>query len=106
MARKSRGAVIRPYKLYRGTRTGAEEFVVDTDGLSFGIIFGECEAGYFIAIPQFGVCVPAVKPDDAFYNYERLHNCKNQLVKDNAKTLAEAIMAYFELIGEANEGES
>lgn len=96
MAAKSRGTEIRPYTLYKGSRTGAEEFVVDTDGLSFGIIFGDCESGHYIAIPQYGVCVPAANPDDPFYNRERLSGCGNEFVRDNASTLAAAIMAYFE----------
>ncbi len=100
MATKSRGTEIRPYTLYKGSKTGAEEFVVETDGLSFGIIFGECESGYYIAIPQYGVCVPAAKPEEPFYNYERLLNCANEFVRDNAKTLAAAIMVYFEKIKE------
>lgn len=102
MATKSKGTEIRPYTLYKGSKTDAEEFMIETDGLSFGIIFGECESGYYIAIPQYGVCVPAAKPDDPFYNYERLSGCKNQFVKDNAKTLAGAIMVYFE---KTEEGE-
>lgn len=94
MAAKSKGTEIRPYTLYKGSKTDAEESTVETDGLSFGIIFGDCEAGHYIAIPQYGVCVPADRADDTFYNYERLHGCKNQFVKDNAKTLACAIKAY------------
>lgn len=100
MARKSRGAEIRPFKLHKGIGTTAEEFFVDTDGLSFGIIFGDCNAGHYIAIPQFGVCVPAGSSNDTFYNYERLSNCNNQLVRDNAKTLASAIQDYFDILGE------
>lgn len=96
MATKSRGTEIRPYTLYKGSKTDAEEFTVDTDGLSFGIIFGECESGHYIAIPQYGVCVPAANPDDPFYNRERLSGCGNEFVRDNAGTLAAAIMIYFE----------
>lgn len=94
MARQSRGSQFREFSLREGDKTYAEEFTVETDGLAFGIIFGECASGYFIAIPQYGVSVPAAKADDAFYNYERLHGCKDQFVKDNAKTLACAIKAY------------
>ncbi len=96
MARQARSAQIRPYKVCGYGTTSAVEFVVDTDGLSFGIIYGECTSGYFIAIPNFGVSVPAAAPEDTFYNYERLRSCKNKFVSDNAKTLACAIKFYFE----------
>lgn len=96
MARTSRGAEIRPSKIYRGSKTEVTEFVVETDGLSFGIIYGECESGYFIAIPNFGISVPAAAPEDAFYNREKLRECNNKFVADNAGTLACAIMNYFE----------
>lgn len=96
MARTPKGTEIRPSKIYKGSKTDVTEFTVETDGLSFGIIYGECESGYFIAIPSFGVSVPAAAPDDAFYNRERLRGCKNKLVADSAGTLACAILKYFE----------
>lgn len=96
MGRTSKGSQIRPSKIFRGSKTEVTEFVVETDGLSFGIIYGECESGYFIAIPNFGVSVLAAAPDDTFYNRERLRGCKNKLVADSAGTLACAIMKYFE----------
>lgn len=94
MTRQSRGSQLREFDLREGDKSEAQEFTVETDGMAFGIIFGECASGHFIALPQYGVSVPAARAEDIFYNYERLHGCKNQFVKDNAKTLAVAIAAY------------
>lgn len=94
MTRQSRGSQLREFTLREGDTSYAEEFTVETDGMAFGIIFGECALGHFIALPQYGVSVPAGAATDTHYNYERLHGCKNQFVKDNAKTLAVAIAAY------------
>ncbi len=68
---------------------------VQTNGWSFGVIFGASVDGHYIAIPGWGVCVPAGKANDTFYNRERLAQCKDECVADSAAEIAAAIAEHF-----------
>lgn len=66
---------------------------VDIGGYSFHLIYGRHSHGYYIAIPNWGICVEAAEPDDVFYNSENLAACMDRTVAGNAQGIAEAIHA-------------
>jgi len=73
MARQAIGSQIIPCKKNKGSKTEAAEFIVETDGLSFESIFGECESEHFIVIPNFGLSVSESAPEfDAWIAYNSL----------------------------------
>ena len=83
----------------RGTndRPGTMELLhndfIDIGGWSFHVIYGRHGHGYYIAIPNWGVCVEAAEPDNLFYNTEQLAACMSQTVAQHAREIAEAISA-------------
>lgn len=70
-------------------------FEVSAGGWGFYICYGEHGHGYFIAIPNFGICVEAAEYDNVFYNAENLRTCKDENVAQYADEIARGIMNYF-----------
>lgn len=66
---------------------------VDINGWSFHLIYGRHNHGYYIAIPNWGVCVEAAEPDDVVYNADNLAACLDRTVAQHAQDIAEAISA-------------
>ena len=48
------------------------EFTLETDGLSYLVIYGTHINGGFCAIPNHGIACEMGMPSDTFYNYESL----------------------------------
>jgi hypothetical protein len=59
--------IVKPYAISEIT-----EFSVEWNGWSFLVISGRHINGWFIAVPNLGVCVEASSPDDIYYNTEKL----------------------------------
>ncbi len=75
------------------------EISVDWNGYNFLIIYGHHINGWFIAIPNWKVCVEASNPTDTLYNSEKLAEVLN---KANAGVeLAKAIKEHWEALKEA-----
>lgn len=49
-----------------------QEFSVDYDGNSYLVIYGHHINGWFIAVPNWRISSEAGKPEDIFYNTEKL----------------------------------
>lgn len=52
--------------------SNTQEISVDWNGCNFLIIYGKHINGWFIAIPNWGICVEAGSPESENYNEERL----------------------------------
>jgi len=52
--------------------SNVHEIIVNWNGYSFLTIYGYHINGWFIAIPNWGVCVEASDPDDVYYNSNKL----------------------------------
>lgn len=72
------------------------EMAVAANGQNFFIIYGECEHGHYIAIPNYGISIWAEESDDIEFNAKRLSECGCGEVADNAWTIAMAISEYFD----------
>lgn len=70
-------------------------FEAATGGWSFYICYGKHTHGYYIAIPNWGVCVEAAESADVGYNTERLSACSHRAVAENAEEIAKGICAYM-----------
>ena len=66
---------------------------VDINGWSFHLIYGRHCHGYYIAIPNWGVCVEAAEPDNVLYNAENLAVCMSDKVAQHAQEIAQEINA-------------
>ncbi len=75
---------------------GNNEFTLDTNGYSFHIIYAKQINGWFIAIPNWGICTEAASPANVGWNAEQLEDCKDETVATNATEIAEAIKEYME----------
>lgn len=64
---------------------------IDVGCNGFYVIYGRHGHGYYIAIPNWGVCVEAAEPDNVFYNAESLAGCLDRTVSDCSREIAEAI---------------
>ena len=62
---------------------------LEANGSSFLVIYGKHANGYFIAIPNWGVCCEAAEPSDTFYNAEKLRDVN--FTTKTAHILANAI---------------
>lgn len=60
-------------------------------GNGYYTVYGKHTHGYYIAIPNWGICVEAAEPDDTFYNGEQLASCKDKNVSGSATEIAMAI---------------
>lgn len=79
---------------YKVTQT--QEVSIDCDDYNFLVIYGKHINGWFIAIPNWGVCVEASDPTDVFYNTEQLGRKLGVLGQDRAPALAKAIKEHWE----------
>lgn len=81
---------------YKVTET--HEFSVDCGGFNFLIIYGKHINGWFIAIPNWNVCVEACEPTDYFYNAEKLAGSGQIDIPEAPDALAKAIKEHWESI--------
>lgn len=82
--------------------TNTHEISVDWNGYNFLIIYGHHINGWFIAIPNWKVCVEASSPTDTFYNSEKICKCIDLSDGDNSSAgieLAKAIKEHWEGLG-------
>lgn len=70
-------------------------FEIEVGGWSFYICYGKHTHGYYIAIPNFGVCVEAGEYDNVTYNAESLSYCADKTVAANAEEIARGIFNYM-----------
>lgn len=88
----------REYKVF-----SAREISVDWNGFSFLVIYGRHVNGWFIAIPNWKICVEATEPTDHFYNEEKLAEAFNNPTK--GKAIAEAIKEHWEGLQNGNSND-
>lgn len=83
------------YKIQQdhGTYT-IHEISVDWNGWNFLIIYGEHINGWFIAIPNWKICVEATEPSNIYYNIDKLSQAFND--HDKGKNVAEAVREHWE----------
>lgn len=74
--------------------SNTHEISVDWNGFNFLIIYGKHINGWFIAIPNWEVCVEASDPTDAFYNSEKFAKALN--MANASVELAKAIKEHWE----------
>lgn len=72
----------------------AWEISIDWNGWNFLVICGKHINGWFIAIPNWRICVEASEPEDTFYNTEKLARALNDTCM--GQTIAQAIKEYWE----------
>ena len=77
--------------------TNTYVFEIGVGGCGFYICYGKHGHGYFIAIPNWGVCVEGAEYDDVFYNAEKLRACSNSKVAEYAEEIAKGICKYMKL---------
>ena len=70
------------------------EFSMDWKWFNFLVIYGKHVNGWFIAVPNWKICVEATEPTDHFYNEEKLAAAFNNPSK--GKAVAEAIKEHWE----------
>lgn len=73
---------------------GVHEISVDWNGFNFLIIYGKHINGWFIAMPNWKICVEATEPSDCFYNARKLSDAFNNA--DKGKAVALAIKDHWE----------
>ena len=74
--------------------TETHEFSVDWNGFNFLVIYGHHINGWFIAIPNWNVCVEACAPLEIHYNTDKLATVFGNLSRVQA--IAEAIREHWE----------
>lgn len=70
------------------------EFSVDWNGFHFLVIYGKHVNGWFIAIPNWGICVEATEPTDFCYNADKLSAAFDRA--DRGKAIAEMVKEHWE----------
>lgn len=65
--------------------------LVDIDGHRFDTFIGRTDYGYYIAIPNWHVCVEAAEPDNVLYNAGSLRDCDVPTVRRFADEIATKI---------------
>lgn len=81
--------IINSYDLH-----GAHEVSANWNGWNFLIIYGRHVNGWFIAIPNWKICIEACEPTDIYYNSEHLARELNKMGAGLA--LAQAIKEHWE----------
>lgn len=81
---------------------GVHEISVDWNGFNFLVIYGQHVNGWFIAIPNWNVCVESAEPTDESYNEEKLTKPFNNIT---AKAIAEAIKEHWEGLQNGNSND-
>lgn len=80
------------YKVYN-----TQEVSVDVGDFNYLVIYGKHINGWFIAIPNHGICVEAGHPSSGLpYNIEKLTAAKDTNVKNAANSIATAIKEHWE----------
>lgn len=74
--------------------SSVHEISVDWNGFNFLVIYGQHVNGWFIAIPNWNVCVEATEPSDCFYNARKLSDAFNNT--DFGKEVALAVKEHWE----------
>lgn len=77
------------------------EFTLETDGLSYLVIYGTHINGGFCAIPNHGISCEMGTPSDTFYNYEAL--TRQGLCTGTAKAIAAAIWENLKPVEDSKE---
>ena len=70
------------------------EISVDWNGYNFLIIYGQHVNGWFIAIPNWNICVEATEPSNYWYNVDKLAYAFNNA--DRGKAIATTIKEHWE----------
>lgn len=74
-----------------------QEISVDANDFNFLIIYGKHINGWFIAIPNHGICTEASHPSSGFaYNTEKLAAVEDINVKNASAIIAKAIKEHWE----------
>lgn len=73
---------------------GAHEISVDWNGFNFLVIYGRHVNGWFIAIPNWNICIEAVEPTNGYYNMVKLADVFYDAEK--GKEIAMAIKEHWE----------
>ncbi len=60
-------------------------------GHCYYTVYGKHTYGYYIAIPNWGICVEAAESDDVIYNENELAACKDKNVAFSAHAIAVTI---------------
>ena len=71
------------------------EISVDIGDWNFYVLFKKYINGYYIALPDWGVCVKAADADNVGYNMSRLSRALDKTVKKYAEEIALAIQAAY-----------
>lgn len=74
----------------------------EANGNNFLVIYGKHANGYFIAIPNWGVCCEAASAEDTFYNAEKLRAVG--LSTKTAHVLANAIKKMVAHLSAQSDG--
>ena len=72
---------------------GVQQFSIDWNGWNFLIIYGRYVNDWFIAIPNWEICVKATEPDNVYYNIDKLSQAFND--GDKGRVVAEAIKEHW-----------
>lgn len=67
------------------------EMFVNSQGLSFHLIFGSQEYGYFLCIPNWGVGCELADYSDIFWNAESIMKSTESISYDNAMAIVRGI---------------
>lgn len=78
-----------------------QEFSLDWNGFNFLIIYGKHINGWFIAIPNWGVCTEAGEPLDEYYNATKLARTHG-LQDGSPSILAMAITEHWKMHSDHN----
>lgn len=73
--------------------TAVKELSIDWNGYNFLVIIGKHINGWYIAIPNWNICIEASEPTDSFYNSEKLSKALNNVHMGNA--ISDAIAEYW-----------
>lgn len=90
------------FKIQRkGEVKNVHEFIVDFDGWRYFVIFGEHMNGWFIAIPNHGVCTESGHPEDNLYNSNKIAKMMNSATI--GVLIAREILEYWNDLGEQDD---
>lgn len=70
------------------------EISVDWNGYNFHVVYEKYSNGWFIAIPNWEICIEASEPTDVFYNARKL--AKRINVENASSVIAKAIKEHWE----------
>lgn len=73
--------------------SNVHEIDFDWNGFNFLVIYGKHVSGWFIAIPNHGICVQATEPDNDIYNIQKLSDAFNNVQKGLA--IAKAVKEHW-----------